>query len=166
VIAGCVFRGARVIAIDVDDAKLALAKECGATKTVNSRGGDLHARLMELTDGLGPHVVVEAVGAEATYQTALEEACFAGRIVCLGYAKAPIDLDTKLIVLKELDVLGSRNALPEDFADVVQMLEGGGFPVEKVITHLVGIDEAGAALREWSENPASVTKIHVTFDAH
>jgi L-galactonate 5-dehydrogenase len=163
VIAGCAFRGARVIAVDVDDAKLALAKACGATKSINSRTSDLHERLLELTDGLGPQVVIEAVGTAATYQTALEEACFAGRVVCLGYAKAPIDLDTKLVVLKELDVLGSRNALPADFGDVVQMLERGEFPVDKVITHLVGIAETGAALRGWSENPASVTKIHVTL---
>jgi threonine dehydrogenase-like Zn-dependent dehydrogenase len=165
VIAGCVFRGARVIAVDVDDAKLALARECGATKAINSRTGDLHQRLLELTDGLGPHVVIEAVGSTATYQAALAEACFAGRVVCLGYAKAPIELDTKLIVLKELDVLGSRNALPEDFADVVRMLEGGGFPVDKVITQVVGIADAGAALSQWSDEPASVTKIHVALDA-
>jgi threonine dehydrogenase-like Zn-dependent dehydrogenase len=83
--------------------------------------------------------------------------------VCLGYAKAPIDVDTKLIVLKELDVMGSRNALPEDFAGVVRMLEARTFPVDKVITQCVGIDEAGEALKAWSENPAGVTKIHVTL---
>jgi 2-desacetyl-2-hydroxyethyl bacteriochlorophyllide A dehydrogenase len=164
VIAGCAFRGARVIAVDVDDAKLALARQCGAAKTINSDREDLHERMLELTDGHGPHVIIEAVGAAATYQSALEEACFAGRVVCLGYAKAPIELDTKLIVLKELDIVGSRNALPGDFTDVVRMLEGGGFPVDKVITHVVGIDDAGAALRQWSENPAGVTKIHVTLE--
>jgi threonine dehydrogenase-like Zn-dependent dehydrogenase len=83
--------------------------------------------------------------------------------VCLGYAKAPVELDTKLVVLKELDVVGSRNALPGDFADVVRMLEGGAFPAEKVITHVVGLEDAGAALRAWSENPAGVTKIQVAL---
>lgn len=165
VIAGCEFRGARVIAVDVDDAKLALARECGAAKTINSQTDDLHGRLLELTDGLGPHAVFEAVGAAATYRSALEEACYAGRVVCLGYAKAPTELDTKLVVLKELDVMGSRNAMPSDFADVVRMLEGGRFPVEKVITQHVTLDDAGEALRAWSENPAGVTKIHVVMGA-
>lgn len=165
VVAGCEFRGARVIAVDVDDAKLALARECGAAKTINSQTDNLHERLLKLTDGLGPHVVIEAVGAAATYRSALEEACFAGRVVCLGYAKAPIELDTKLAVLKELDVMGSRNALPNDFADVVTMLDRGRFPVAKVITQQVGLDDAGEALRAWSENPAGVTKIHVVMES-
>lgn len=163
VIAGCEFHGARVIAVDVDDAKLALARECGAAKTVNSQSDDLHERLLELTDGLGPNVIIEAVGAATTYRSAIEEACYAGRVVCLGYAKAPIELDTKLVVLKELDVMGSRNALPSDFSDVVRMLEAGRFPVDKVITQQVGLADAGEALRAWSENPAGVTKIHVVL---
>ncbi len=163
--AGAKFRGGTVIAIDVDDAKLDLARACGAAYVVNSQRESLHERLLELTGGLGPRVVVEAVGLAATYRTAVEEACYAGRVVCLGYAKAPIELDTKLFVLKELDIVGSRNALPADFADVVGMLERGGFPSERIVTHTVGLAEAPAAFRQWSDNPVAVTKIHVTLDA-
>jgi threonine dehydrogenase-like Zn-dependent dehydrogenase len=114
---------------------------------------------------LGPRGVVEAVGLPSTYQAAVDIACYAGRIVCLGYAKAPIELDTKQFVLKELDVIGSRNALPDDFADVVQFLETGVFPAEQIVSHTVGLDDAAAALRQWSEQPATVTKIHVSLDA-
>jgi threonine dehydrogenase-like Zn-dependent dehydrogenase len=164
-IAGAVFRGGTTIAIDVDDAKLALARECGATHALNSTREPLHDRLRELTAGHGHRVVMEAVGAAATYQAAVEEACYAGRVVCIGYAKAPIELDTKQFVLKELDIVGSRNALPQDFADAVRMLERGAFPSAKVVTHTVGLDEAADAFQLWSDNPASVTKIHVTLDA-
>lgn len=163
--AGAKFRGGRVIAIDVDDAKLELAKACGADDVINSQRDSLHDRLLDLTDGLGPRVVVEAVGLPATYQMAIEEACYAGRVVCLGYAKAPIALDTKLFVLKELDVVGSRNALPGDFADVVRMLEAGGFPADRIVTYTVDLAGAADALRHWSEHPSEVTKIHVTVDA-
>jgi threonine dehydrogenase-like Zn-dependent dehydrogenase len=163
--AGAKFRGGRVIAIDVDDAKLDLAKACGADDVINSQRESLHDRLLALTDGLGPRVVVEAVGLPATYQAAIEEACFAGRVVCLGYAKAPIAFDTKLFVLKELDIVGSRNALPGDFADVVGMLERGGFPSDRVVTQTVDLAGAAEALRHWSDHPAEVTKIHVTLDA-
>ncbi|HMO85451.1 MAG TPA: zinc-binding dehydrogenase, partial [Lacipirellulaceae bacterium] len=115
VIAGARFRGAAAIAVDVDDAKLDVARACGADHAINFHRESLHERLLELTAGLGPQVVVEAVGLAATYTTALAEATFAGRVVCLGYAKAPFEVDSKLVVLKELDVLGSRNALPDDF---------------------------------------------------
>jgi threonine dehydrogenase-like Zn-dependent dehydrogenase len=164
VIAGAQFRGGRPIAIDVDDDKLDLARACGAAETINSQRESLHERLLKLTGGLGPRVVVEAVGLPATYRTAIEEACYAGRVVCIGYAKAPIELDTKQFVLKELDIVGSRNALPADFADVVGFLEQGGFPADRVVTQTVDLAGAADALRQWSEHPASVTKIHVTLD--
>jgi L-galactonate 5-dehydrogenase len=164
VTAGAVFRGGRVIAIDVDDAKLEIAQACGAADAVNSQREPLHERLLELTDGQGPRVVVEAVGLADTYRTAVAEACFAGRVICLGFAKQSVELDTKLIVLKELDVVGSRNALPGDFADVIGMLEAGGFPAERLVTQTVGLADAAAALHAWSERPVSVTRIHVTLD--
>jgi L-galactonate 5-dehydrogenase len=81
----------------------------------------------------------------------------------VGYSKKPVEYDSTQFVLKEIDVLGSRNALPADFADVVGMLERGAFPVDEVVTHTVQVDEAADAFRQWSENPASVTKIQVVL---
>jgi threonine dehydrogenase-like Zn-dependent dehydrogenase len=163
VIAGAAARGARVIAIDIDDAKLALAQKCGATHSINSRSESLHDRLVELTDGYGPEVIVEAVGLPQTFRAAVEEVCFAGRVVYIGYAKAPVEYDSKYFVMKELDVLGSRNALPGDFAAVVALLESGGFPVDDVVTTAAPLAEAGRLLAEWSDSPGEFTKIHVVF---
>ena len=59
-------RGATVIAMDLDDDKLELAKRIGARYTINSRTENVHERLLEMTDGLGPDVVFEAVGSPAT----------------------------------------------------------------------------------------------------
>jgi L-galactonate 5-dehydrogenase len=161
VVAGCAFHGAYVIAVDVDDAKLALAKRCGASHTINSIKADVHEELCKLTAGQGPQVVVEAVGLPATFRLGVEEVCHAGRVVYLGYSKARVEYDTTQFVLKEIDILGSRNALPGDFADVVRMLEAGKFPVDAVVTHSVPIEEAADAFRQWSDDPASVTKIQV-----
>lgn len=161
VIAGAAERGARVIAIDVDDNKLALARKCGAGFSVNSAHSDLHASLADLTNGDGPTVAVEAVGLPATFRAAVEEVAFAGRVVYIGYAKSPVEYDTKLFVMKELDIRGSRNALPADFQDVIQMLQRKQFPVTDVVTHTGHLSEAGDLLRMWSERPGEVTKIHV-----
>lgn len=163
VIAGAACRGARVVAVDVDDQKLALAKRCGAHATVNSASSDLREALQSFSEGLGPSVVVEAVGSPATFRLAVEEVAFAGRVVYIGYAKAPVEYETKLFVLKELDILGSRNALPGDFADVVRMLEAGTFPVDAVVTRTVGFEEAAEAFRTWADSPASVTKIQLAI---
>jgi len=154
-------RKATVIAIDVEDAKLAVARQAGATHTINSRTESLHDRLQSLTGGDGPGVVIEAVGSPATFLAAVAEVAFAGRVIYIGYAKAPVAYETKFFVLKELDILGSRNSTPEDFRAVVAMLEAGRYPVESTISRTVPFVDSGAALQAWSADPATITKIHV-----
>jgi 2-desacetyl-2-hydroxyethyl bacteriochlorophyllide A dehydrogenase len=162
-IAGAMARNARVVAIDIDDEKLSLANRCGAAETIHSCKESVHDRLQEISKGRGPDVMIEAVGQPATFRCCVEEVGFAGRVVYIGYAKAPVEYETKLFVMKELDIRGSRNALPGDFRDVIRHLETGAFPVEAVITQTVPPDEAPAALKEWSEDPSRITKIQVEF---
>jgi threonine dehydrogenase-like Zn-dependent dehydrogenase len=161
VIAAAAGKGATVIAIDVADEKLALAKKVGAAHTVNSANGELHGALQELTDRQGPSVMIEAVGLPATFRAAVEECAFAGRVVYIGYSKKLVEYDTRHFVQRELDVLGSRNALADDFRAVIAYLESGLMPVADVITRTVSLDEAGAALAEWDANPGAVCKIQV-----
>ena len=156
-------RGATVIAVDLDDEKLALAQQIGAAYVINSKAEDLHGRLQTITSGFGPDVVIEAVGSPATYVTAVDEVAFTGRVVCIGYAKSEVSFQTKYFVQKELDIRGSRNALPADFAAVIKYLRRGSCPVEQFITRVVSPEQAGAALREWSENPGKVFRILVEF---
>ena len=72
--------------------------------------------------------------------------------------KNPSPYETSLFVQKELDILGSRNALPADFREVIRMLEEGRFPVDDVISAVVPIEEAPEMLRQWSETPRHLQK--------
>jgi 2-desacetyl-2-hydroxyethyl bacteriochlorophyllide A dehydrogenase len=164
VVAGAAARGAEVIAIDIDDRKLRIAQKGGAQHTVNSAETDLHGALRDLTEGDGPDVIVEAVGSPATFRAAVEEAAFTGRVVYIGYAKTPVEYETRLFVQKELDVLGSRNCLG-DFPRVIAYLESGTFPVDDVVTRIVSLDEAVSALAEWDREPGAVMKIMVDLGA-
>jgi len=161
VVAGAAFQGARVIGIDVDDEKLETARKAGATEVVNSRMSDVHALLTELTNGRGPDVVIEAIGLPATYRAAVEEVAYAGRVVYIGWAKDEVAYETRPFVHKELDILGSRNAMPEDFRDVIRMLEAKRFPVDAAVTHIVPFGETPRILEEWSRGPARFTKIMI-----
>ena len=161
VIAGAAFRGARVIGIDVDDAKLETARKAGAAEVINSRSGDLHEELAGLTNGRGPDVVIEAIGLPATYRAAVEEVAYAGRVVYIGWAKEQVAYETRPFVHKELDILGSRNALPEDFREVIRMLEVKRFPVDAAVTHIVPFERTPRILEEWSQEPERFTKIMV-----
>jgi 2-desacetyl-2-hydroxyethyl bacteriochlorophyllide A dehydrogenase len=158
-VSGAAFRGATVIGIDVDDGKLETARKAGAAHSINTAGEDLHARLAELTGGRGPDVVIEAIGLPQTFRAAVEEVAFTGRVVYIGYAKEQVAYETRLFVQKELDILGSRNAMPEDFRAVIQMLEAKRFPVQEAITHTVPLADAPAILADWDREPARFGKI-------
>lgn len=157
-------RGATVIAVDLDDEKLELARKVGATYVINSKTENVHERMLQLTDGLGADVVIEAVGSPATYVMAVDEVGFTGRVVCIGYAKSPVEFQTKLFVQKELDIRGSRNALPADFRAVINYLQTGVCPIDKLISRIAEPEEAAAAMADWAAAPGKVFRILVKFN--
>ena len=164
-VAAAVNRHATVIAIDLDDTKLAIARKIGALNTINPSKEDLHQRLQEITNGDGPDVIIEAVGSPSTYRSAVEEVAFLGRVVCIGYAKAPVEFNTSLFVQKEIEILGSRNCVGKsDFPEVLSYLESKKFPVDDVISKVISIDEGPETLKSWAENPQGIIKIMIDFN--
>lgn len=160
-VAAAAFKGSTVIGVDLDDAKLDTARKAGAAHTINSAQEDLHEQFEQLTGGRGPEVVIEAIGSRQTFRAAVDEVAFAGRVVYIGYAKEEVAYETRLFVQKELDILGSRNALPEDFLAVIRMLEAHRFPVEDAVTHTVPIEEAARILEAWNHEPTRFGKIMI-----
>lgn len=164
-IVGAARKGATVIVSDIDDGKLELARRFGARHTINSarREGtpypeELLARIHELTNGEGVNVAIEAVGQPDTYRLAVEAACYAGRVVYIGYAKQEVCFDTRDFVRKELDILGSRNAL-RVMPSVIGMLEKREWPFEELITRIYPMAGTAQAFQDWDEAPGKVTKI-------
>ena len=156
-------RGATVIAADIDDEKLQLAREMGASYTLNTKTDDVNARLLEMTSGFGPDVVIEAVGSTPTYQMAVDVVAFTGRVVCIGYAKSEVSFQTKYFVQKELDIRGSRNALPQDFRAVIHYMERRTCPVDRLISSEITPEEAQKAMDEWAAAPGKVFRILTKF---
>ncbi|HUX85039.1 MAG TPA: zinc-binding dehydrogenase, partial [Chitinophagaceae bacterium] len=154
----CVELGARVIGVDFSPFKLDLAGEFGAIAALNPASSGFFQIMEDLTGGQGADVVIEAVGSAGTYRSAVELAAFGGRIVCIGYAREDILLQTALMVKKELDVLGSRNALGE-FGGVIAMLESGKHPFEKLISAVYPLDQAPEAFRDWDKNQQGMMKV-------
>ena len=157
-------KGATVIAVDVDDAKLAGAKVFGATFVINALKENLKTRIDEITNKEGVSVAIEAVGNGETLKQAIDLVCFAGRVVMIGYAKGETSLATQLIIKKELDVLGSRNAL-RVFPAVIQMLERREKPFAKMITRIYPFNETPNALKDWNANPGIVSKFLIDIKA-
>jgi threonine dehydrogenase-like Zn-dependent dehydrogenase len=157
-------RGARVIATDLDDRKLALARQAGAAETIHSGRENLSEKLAELTGGRGPDVVIEAVGLAQTFVAAITEVCYAGRVVYIGYAKEPVAYETKYFLLKELDIMGSRGSTPADFQEVIKLLQSGRYPTAATVTLSVPFEQAADAMARWDADAAAITKIQVRLD--
>jgi S-(hydroxymethyl)mycothiol dehydrogenase len=154
-IAGAKLAGATtVIAVDVDDRKLEVAKRFGATHTVNSRQADPVEAVQALTGGNGADVVVEAVGRPETYKQAFYARDLAGTVVLVGVPTPQMTLELPL-----LDVFGRGGALksswygdclPErDFPMLAALALQGRFPLQDFVSETVGlgdVEEAFAAM--------------------
>ncbi|MEX3651066.1 zinc-binding dehydrogenase, partial [Mycolicibacterium porcinum] len=97
-IAGAALVGARtIIAIDLDDRKLDLAREFGATHTINPTEQDVVASIQDLTGGFGADVVIDAVGRPATYEQAFYARDLAGTVVLVGVPTPDMTLEMPLV---------------------------------------------------------------------
>ena len=110
-----------------------------------------------------PDVIIEAVGSPSTYNMAVNEVGFTGRVVCIGYAKQDVSFHTKFFVQKELDIRGSRNALPEDFEAVIRYMQTGACPYDLLESEVVEAQEAEGAMQRWDSDPSKVFRILVKF---
>jgi threonine dehydrogenase-like Zn-dependent dehydrogenase len=159
-VAGAAGRGAHVIALDTEDGKLSLAKTVGASQLINSAVTDARQVVLDSTGGDGPDVIIEAVGAATTYRQAVEWVAFCGRVVYIGYGKEPVSYETKLFVMKELDILGSRNCLTE-FSDVIALFERRLFDPKVLVSRTIEMAEVPEALSTWAANPGGTSKVMV-----
>jgi threonine dehydrogenase-like Zn-dependent dehydrogenase len=163
VIVACIRKGARVIAADISDEKLLFIRQFGVQHVINTASQDILSMVNELTDSKGVHVAFEAVGSAPTYQWCLQAVSYAGRIAAIGYAREDILLNTSLIVRKELNIVGCRNALNE-FGPVIHMLEEGLLPFDELISKTYSIQQAGEAFDYWYHNPTQVIKILININ--
>jgi len=163
VIAASAYKGAKVIAVDIDDLKLIKAKALGAIYTINSQKENLEKKIFHLTHGQGANVVIEAVGLTETFKKAIDLVCFAGTVVYIGYAKVPVEYDTSLFVKKEIDIRGSRNALDSEIKEVIKMVASRKIKIENLITQNYLLENLGEAFRFWDKNIDKVTKIIIHF---
>jgi threonine dehydrogenase-like Zn-dependent dehydrogenase len=151
-------KGATVIGLDIDDKKLEVARKFGAQYTINTTKEDAKVRVMELTNNEGVSVAIEAAGTPVTFNLALDLVAFAGRVVTIGYSKNETPIKSQLIVSKELNISGSRNAL-RVFPSVISMFERKERPFTDMITKVFSFDESPEAFKYWAANPGAVSKI-------
>ncbi|MEY9968458.1 S-(hydroxymethyl)mycothiol dehydrogenase [Streptacidiphilus sp. MAP12-16] len=141
---------ARVIAVDIDERKLATALRLGATHSVNSRDGDPVEAIRELTGGNGADVVIEAVGRPETYKQAFYARDLAGTVVLVGVPTPDMTLELPLI-----DVFGRGGALKSswygdclpsrDFPMLIDLYLQGRLDLDAFVSETIALDDVEEA---------------------
>jgi alcohol dehydrogenase len=141
--------GANVIAVDVTDEKLALAKQLGAVATVNASKEEPVGAIMQLTKG-GVHVSVDALGVAATCRNSVACVRKRGRHLQIGLTtsaeQGEVALPIDLIVLKEVTIVGSLGMQAPRFGAMLQMVEKGKLAPGKLVQRRVPLEEASSVL--------------------
>lgn len=158
--------GAEVYVADVAPTKLERATRLGADGVLVSDGNDWDRQVADITNGDGFAVTVEAVGLPSTFQTAIDAAASAGRVVLIGISKSGLpDFNFTVIQKKELDIYGSRNAVKQDFLDVIDMMRRSGLKASDVVTDVYPFADAAKAFADFDSRGAEMLKALVEFPA-
>ena len=130
----------RVVAIDLDDARLARAREFGATDTVNSGAGDWKEQVLATTDGLGVDVAIEAVGIPSTFTMATELVRPGGHVANVGVHGRGVELPLDRLWISNIDIaMGLVNT--NTLGMLLKLVAAKKLPADKFVTHTFTFDQ-------------------------
>jgi len=129
-----------VIALDLDDNKLKLAKEFGATYTFNSSNPKTSEKIKELTKTRGADFGFEVVGISETVNLCINSLRKGGTAVLVGNLKPEVTIPLQKVVTTELSLLGSC-AINGEYEPVLDLLASGKISVDKMISAVVPLSE-------------------------
>lgn len=130
----------RVIMAGSWDEKLAVAKSCGVSETINYHREDVIERAGELTDG-GPEIIIETSGSNSALTSAVQALKPTGRIVAVSWYSGPaVDVPMNTLIVKDAELVGSL-ASPNSFEPVLRYMAEGKLKVKPLITHIRPLEE-------------------------
>jgi Zn-dependent alcohol dehydrogenase len=145
------FGGRIVIGVDISDGKLEMAKQMGATHTINASKEDVPERIREITGGRGVDIAVEALGKPATFKQAIMSVRDGGRAVMIGVAPwgATADVEITRLVRRQIRVIGSYGGRArQDLPNIVGLAELGFLKIESAVTQKAKLEQASNVYAE------------------
>jgi D-arabinose 1-dehydrogenase-like Zn-dependent alcohol dehydrogenase len=156
--------GANVIAVDIKDESLKLAKEMGAAFTINGKQKDAIGEIKELTQG-GAHVSVDALGLPLTCLNAFKSLRKGGRqlqigLTTTGDGDGAVNFPIDVMVQNEISLIASLGMPSFRFPYMLEMIESGKLDPGKLVTRTVPVEEASSVIEAMSSfNTVGVTVI-------
>jgi len=133
----------RIIAVDLDDTRLALARELGATETVRSDGDSTLERLRTIVGGRGADVAFEVVGLTPTVDLAVQSVRPGGSVVLVGNVRPRVDFSLQAVVTREISVYGSCSSAGE-YPAALDLIASGRIQVRPLISATVPLSDGAA----------------------
>ena len=155
--------GTKVLIADMLQNRLALAKQFGADCVVNVKNSNLHDKCSEFTDGNGFDVCVEACGAPQTFLNCIDEAAHGANIILIGNGKKETTFVHSIILKKELNIFGSRNAFTKDFETLIALVKSGKADIIKMVSGIYDVDNAHEAFESLAHNDGTLAKLLINF---
>ena len=139
-----VFGCTKVIAVDLEDSKLELARQLGADETLFGTDPELLTKLRGATGGYGPDIAVEVVGAQKPILTAIESVRRGGTVTLIGNLAPRVEIPLQIVVTRQLRLLGSCASAGE-YAECIALMESGAINVDPLLSALAPLREGA----EW-----------------
>jgi L-iditol 2-dehydrogenase len=159
ILQACRLRGAeKVIAADINDFRLDLARRLGADVVVNPRRADLKEAVLEQTDGKGADVILEAVGYARTFDTAVSLAKLGGYVVAVGNLEKKAEFDLQQFIARELTFTGSYASAGE-FTRCIDLIASGKINVEPLISEVLPLEQGQEAFDRLFKAQENLLKI-------
>jgi L-iditol 2-dehydrogenase len=148
----------RIIAVDVDDARLATAQALGATDVVNAKKNDPVAAIRELTRNRGADVAFECVGTTATVSSAIESTRKGGCVTLVGNIAPKIELPLQSVVTRQIRLQGSCASAGEIPA-CIDLLDSGLIRVEPMLSAFAPLEEGASWFERLYHHEANLMKV-------
>ena len=159
--------GAEVTICDIAQAKMDYAMQTfNIPHCIQNKDHDsFMAKVLELTDGNGYDVTIDAAGFPSTFKNCVDALAYGGRLGLSGYSKDNLnDFNYSYIQKKELSLFGSRNAIKLDFEEVIDLVSHNHIDLEKIVTNEYSWLDAPRAFREFDKNAGNTLKVLLNFN--
>jgi L-iditol 2-dehydrogenase len=148
-----------IIAIDIDDQKLALAKKFGADHTFNSAtDSHIHEAILALTHNRGADVAFEAVGVSATIKMAIENVRKAATVTLVGNISPKVEIPLQAVVTREVRLQGSC-AIAGEYGIVLELIEKGLVDVDSLLSATAPLEDGASWFKRLYDKEPGLNKV-------
>ena len=154
-----------VFVVDIDETRLQLARELGASATINAKTTDAPAEVLKLTSGIGVDVALEAVGSSTTIKSAIESVRKGGTVTLIGNVSPTAEIPLQLVVSRQIRLQGSA-ASSGEYPECIQMLASEAVDVKPLISMVAPLEEGPQWFERLHAREAKLMKVILTPNGH